>query len=801
MKNLAHIFGWIALIGVFATPAKAQGWEIFISDSAFMNSELQYRLSPGPNNGFRAVAQDIFSINGVINFLNYDANGDYINNAGIPGTSNWIFLQSDNSGATYWEGDNHNIKKINANNQTAWTYNAPASAGIFWVRSGLNGKTYAQYSNNITGGDVIDAINKDGLLEHRFVFSNGSPSRYIPTSDFGMIYTNTFFETATWIKLDNQGDVVWVKDFLETEDIVLGGSDGATYYTDTDNKLVKLDASANVVWTKQLTGYEYMTELYDGNIGMVRTMYTSDSDELQLKKISAQTGETIWETTSVSDIGYITGLIGIIGMADGGLLVGTEGFDPIFDEPVIFVMRTDPNGNTLTSEINGTLFRDENGDCTLQNTETPMKSVSVIAQSGTRTYSGTTDSLGNFAIHVGYGTYQLSYGQLGAYWDICTTPAISMLTPFDTVTANIGAKVLVSCPELVVSLGSNVFRRCFDNNYLKIDYKNIGTAPAENAYVDLFLDPKLMFLSSSPLAAVQQGNQLFHFELGPLDAGEVGQISINFKVDCDAELGELLCATANIYPDTACLPTVANLTENVFCLPVVASFDPNDKTAFLNGRPESSSVPPNTELEYLIRFQNTGNDTAFNIVLLDTLTTYLNAASVLPGAASHPYTFELLDGHILRFSFKNILLPDSNTNEVASHGFVKFRVPQNATAVIGNEIKNSAAIYFDYNEPVITNETRLVIAVPSGTEEAVNPIVALVFPVPAHDKARVLLQHTNGGSVTWRLYDTRGQLVATGQSVAATVFDIPRNHQPAGMYHCQFLLDNGQVAYRKVFFD
>ncbi len=527
MKNLTQIFCWIAFIGVFTMPVKAQGWEIFISDSSFINSGSYFRLLSGPNDGVRLISEDFIATISEINYLNFDANGDYVNNDGIPGTSNWKLIQSDNSGATYWE-TNYKIRKISANNQIAWTYDMPISTGTIVVRPGLNGSTY---------------------------------------------------------------------------------------------------------------------------------------------------------------------------------------------------------------------------------------------------------------------------------WDICETPAIALPIPNDTATADVGVNTLVDCPELVVSLGSNVFRRCFDNNYFRIDYKNIGTAPAENAYINLFLDAQLEFLSSTPIAGILLSDQLYRFELGTLDVGESGQISVNFKVDCDAEMGTFLCATASIFPNTLCLPTAPDRTLNRFCLPVVASFDPNDKTAFLDGRPESSNIPPSAELEYLIRFQNTGNDTAFNIVILDTLTNYLDAASVLPGASSHPYTFELERGHILRFSFKNILLPDSNTNEVASHGFVKFMVRQNSTNAIGNEIKNSAAIFFDYNAPIITNETKLVIAIPNGTKEANPQMVAQIFPVPAHDKAQVVLQHTYGGSGIWRLFDATGQLVSTGQMAGTGVFDIPRKNQPAGMYHCQFLLDNGQMTFGKIIFD
>ena len=52
---------------------------------------------------------------------------------------------------------------------------------------------------------------------------------------------------------------------------------------------------------------------------------------------------------------------------------------------------------------------------------------------------------------------------------------------------------------------------------------------------------------------------------------------------------------------------------------------------------------------------------------------------------------------------RNIMLPDSNVNEAASHGFIRFRVKPVSTLTLGNTVPNKAAIYFDYNTPVVTN--------------------------------------------------------------------------------------------------
>jgi len=141
------------------------------------------------------------------------------------------------------------------------------------------------------------------------------------------------------------------------------------------------------------------------------------------------------------------------------------------------------------------------------------------------------------------------------------------------------------------------------------------------------------------------------------------------------------------------------------CLENIGSYDPNDKQGFPLGFGENHRIRPGQELDYLIRFQNTGTDTAFNIVIRDTLSILLDPVSVRPGAASHPYTWSLSGEGALQFTFANILLPDSTTDLAGSQGFVRFRVGQRPEMPIGAGIFNEAAIYFDFNDPIITNQT------------------------------------------------------------------------------------------------
>ncbi|MCO6490905.1 MAG: T9SS type A sorting domain-containing protein [Phaeodactylibacter sp.] len=196
--------------------------------------------------------------------------------------------------------------------------------------------------------------------------------------------------------------------------------------------------------------------------------------------------------------------------------------------------------------------------------------------------------------------------------------------------------------------------------------------PANGATQRLLLDPPSDPGAAQPTLAVEA--------CGP--AGPEGP-SLGFVAQYPTEAG-------NPFTDISC-------RENT------GPFDPNDKQAFPRGQGPNRFLHPTSGLEYLIRFQNTGTDTAFLVVIRDTLPAELNPASLRPGASSHPYAYTLRGNGVAEFRFDNIMLPDSAANQDGSQGFIQFHIEQQPGNPNGAIIENNAAIYFDYNEPIITN--------------------------------------------------------------------------------------------------
>ena len=150
-------------------------------------------------------------------------------------------------------------------------------------------------------------------------------------------------------------------------------------------------------------------------------------------------------------------------------------------------------------------------------------------------------------------------------------------------------------------------------------------------------------------------------------------------------------------------------TDNsiALCRKAFTSFDPNNKvTAIESILKNGDFTNKSDDIVYTINFQNTGNAAAKRVLLIDTFETKLDANSISIEGSSHPMQPMMdEDNRTVKFEFNNINLIDSITDPESSKGFVSFRMKAKTTLQLNEVIANKVAIYFDYNDPVITNTT------------------------------------------------------------------------------------------------
>jgi hypothetical protein len=142
---------------------------------------------------------------------------------------------------------------------------------------------------------------------------------------------------------------------------------------------------------------------------------------------------------------------------------------------------------------------------------------------------------------------------------------------------------------------------------------------------------------------------------------------------------------------------------------VVGSYDPNDKAVY----PEAltpAQVRTAEPLTYKIRFQNKGTAEAFFVTIRDTLSDKLDPGTFEMVSASHSYKVDLSSTGVLKWHFADINLPAESADEPGSHGFVEYRIRPKQNLLLGKTVENKAFIYFDHNDPIITNVATVTVA-------------------------------------------------------------------------------------------
>ena len=251
--------------------------------------------------------------------------------------------------------------------------------------------------------------------------------------------------------------------------------------------------------------------------------------------------------------------------------------------------------------------------------------------------------------------------------------------------------------------------------------------------------------------------------------------SIYLSMDSTVLAGDSLCF--RVYTNIPAADINPYNNDYSFCLPVVYSYDPNSKEVSPSIGPDGDLPNGADTLTYTIHFQNTGSDVAENIRVVDTLDSHINPKTLRILGTSHTMTPKWLTSNVVEFDYNEINLPDSGSNEPASHGEVRFSVVLNPGQHAGTQIKNTGYIYFDANPPVITNTTLSTIVEPNGIKSIVANTEVAVYPNPATD--HIIVEGLNGGELS--IMNISGSVVIRQNIVAdKTIIDVSK--LPPGVY-------------------
>lgn len=459
-------------------------------------------------------------------------------------------------------------------------------------------------------------------------------------------------------------------------------------------------------------------------------------------------------------------------------LISDDGYLYYFEENKLY------KSNTKITEsdfwlIKGNLFMDKNSNCTEDSNDVTLKNYNIKFGN----YVRTTDQFGAFNFVSTLGKYDANVLIDPYFYKICDN------TKFFTIdSSNVQNPISIliekkrDCSDLEIKTATQVLRRCFKNT-TEVEIKNIGTKIASKVEITILLDSFYEFISTT-LPIISQNGQKIVLDAGNINENQSIKFNYSFIVSCNSLLGQNHCT--KIYassPDNCNDPTRLIKTYND-CMINIGAFDPNDKTVFVNGKQNESHAKENQSIEYLIRFQNTGTDTAFNITVVDTLHKHLDVNNLELGLSSHLYDWEVRN-KVLFIYFRNIMLPDSNKNEKLSHGYIKFKITPNKQVTYSDLISNRAAIYFDFNEPIITNEVFLNKNIINVKEKEIRDSNFEIYPNPGFNELNIEYNDENLKDVKFEIYSIDGiKLMRQDLPLKNTKVDI--SNLNTGLYLIKF---------------
>jgi uncharacterized repeat protein (TIGR01451 family) len=231
----------------------------------------------------------------------------------------------------------------------------------------------------------------------------------------------------------------------------------------------------------------------------------------------------------------------------------------------------------------------------------------------------------------------------------------------------------------------------------------IPTLNAQYAQINITHDPSVHFTGSpNGVTSTENGNTTtFNFS-GPTPFTQNYAVA-HFSPNSWLSPGTQVHYSIQTIFFTNTGDTLLNVTESdvstVFC-----SYDPNEIVSTPEGYSDERFVLPSTEMEYTIRFKNTGSAAAINVRVDNQIdASLLDLSSFELVNSSHQMHMEMDGTGLAHFYFDNIQLPDSTSDQEGSHGELTYRIRVRNDAAFFSVINNTASIFFDANEAVITN--------------------------------------------------------------------------------------------------
>ena len=666
------------------------------------------------------------------------------------------------------------------------------------------------------------------VTTYPITFSSGlnEPQEIITVFDSSMhvLHSVLFHKNATCYAY-LYGDVIYVTGFYTGQQLLVPGNNLSLLPSFANNFISCFDKDLNMKWVRVMYSPLLQSNIYPiwrgSNVSgaapavfRIEGPISNSTFNLDLTKLM---GIPIIQIDSNAN----TELLGSINFSDGTTLIRNQledntliGYNQFTGQTIDISYNEIPEIKSNTNYpndyglhftvykfspikkhlIEGKLIGDINHDLIYDSTDYTIP-FRVVMNRADSSYT-LSDISGNFSIKADTGLYDITAAYISNYFTCTPSNYISSIP--DSIPADTGKNFFFipenPFPDLTAQINAPANSRVQNPLTIYLSVNNNGTIPT-SAHCKFSCDKTTWGFISSTYASTIFNSDSLTWDFPVVNPFQTITIELVIQPDSIASLGDSLLYYFNVSPT----PNIDNSYSDNYTSALtyfVNSFDPNYKQSNKSEYIDISTVDSSFEFNYTIHFQNTGNDTAYKVILIDTLDANLDLLTLRDFKSSHDFTSQLLYNKILKITFDNIMLPDSAANFAASNGFFSYKIKPKKPIVLQENILNRASIFFDYNEPVLTNYTSTQFVNNVGIKEISSSANFILFPNPANDFVILEIDNKN---LQYQFYisDQIGKRISPLSNLKSNSNKISVSNLKSGMYFITLISSDGNNLTKK----
>ncbi len=514
------------------------------------------------------------------------------------------------------------------------------------------------------------------------------------------------------------------------------------------------------------SGYEWQYNFISNEGSPLTVTFTSGQLDVNTERVIIYDSDGSIELYNGTNNGDLNGLT-VVSTGDR-ISVRIEAYSTSCEAGDVPPIGFEVSCSEFVGAITGAAFYDENSDDVFDDEEFRFRN-------GYYTYEVNNDgviheinsSSGKYYISVSdvNDVYEIAYNIYGDYED-CYNVESSVISG---VTASLGETVEVNfpvdnnlmCGDVGVYLVSLGTPRPGFSREVRMLFKNFGSNVVTSGTITFEHDDLFEFNGVTGLSSFSYNVTTtptgFTLDFVNLEPGNLEYVEFSLLCPADVALGEMVTHTAT-YTTADNDDFEANNTSSL-SQTVIGSYDPNDIMEAHGPEIIHNDFTTSDEyLYYTIRFQNVGTAEAIFVRIENMLDGQLDETTFQMLHASHNYVMSRV-GSDLQWQFDNIYLPAEQDDAAGSNGYVYYRIKPKPGYAIGDIIPNTAAIYFDFNEPIITNtfETEFVEENLSLAEASLQTFD--LSPNPASDIINIDFGQVMNQTISVSVYNVLGKRV------------------------------------------